>query len=72
MPQLNIFQLGLSDSEVADEVNALSTKIAVQSEEDLREKKEELLRDYEKRRSTAVTEMSAVSYLGDSVTMVTL
>lgn len=45
------------------EVNALSDKIHSASQEDLKDKKEELLKKFDKRRSTFVTELSAVRHL---------
>jgi hypothetical protein len=54
------FQIGLSESEVQQEVDTLSDKIHTLSQEELRDKKEEMIRKFEKRRSTLVNELSEV------------
>ena len=57
---LSPLQIGLSESEVQQEVDTLSDKIHSLSQEELRDKKEEMIRKFEKRRSTLVNELSEV------------
>ena len=58
-----LLQIGLSESEVLHEVNALSDKIHSQSLEELKGKKKQLLKKFESRRSTLVTELSLVRFI---------